>query len=1182
MRLENSIITSKIIIMHAVRWILLSCLVVTTSNGFVSPLQPHNSPTSRHNGASIASSSEATTSTLLVDDDDANTNNQANTTTSTKRPTIVLHDDDEFVKPDPDNRKYRAVRLWNNLECLLISAPESDVEAAAVHVKAGHMDDPVSRPGLAHFHEHMLFLGTEKYPSEQDYESFLNQHGGSSNAYTDMEDTNYYFSVTPSSQSSSSTNDDENDVTTEEGSNSNTIKMSEALHGGLDRLAQFFVAPSFDPLCVDRELRAVDSEYRNSFTSDSWRNFQLLKSSASPQHPFSKFGCGNYETLTQGGKIINATHSTGIESLPVDDLKEFWKTHYQSYNLRLAVVGRSSLDALQETVEQTFGALSYSEGKSKEEVYDQAKDEKSSRNSIFSSMSPYDAPPAFGREQLTKLRYVVPLVEARSIKLHFATPSSEDPVLKESRPARVISHLLGHEAPGSLHAVLNELGYVTSLSSGVSVGTSDFSLFSLTLSLTPEGMKERDFVLDLAFQWIALIRDTLENNSELREDLHEEMNHLAQMNFNFRENGDVTDFCSQASDLMFDYPNYSEILRVSVKAGPYDPVVAKAFLELLRPENAMINIVSADLESDESLEKEAWQTEPWYGAKYQVKDIPEKQLLKWNNPSELNPQLQSPGLNKYIPTDFSLRCDDDEHRSLSIQHDEQNTAKRESPPPSILLDRPGFRMWHKLDSTWKVPKTFLRISLTSPNVYQSPRTMTLMRIYERMLNDDLNSFVYDARLSGCGYRVSIAPTGVRISLSGYSEKLPFLLDTLTTRMLSLIDELQHLDSEILNSKFKKACDNLLRETKNYRLDTPYEIANYNSRLILEESVWYVGDYTRELEEGNLSMQECGRVAHDCFTGSLRVEALCHGNIDEKGASYVADVVEKHFQSNTSLPLLDAEIPSFRSMKLPTIAEAKAIFGPVDESTTTASLVYQEVAFSDSEENNALELVLQAGCDFTLGFRGVALMDLMSHLAYNSAYNQLRTQEQLGYIVSAFMKKVTGGGWMLAIIVQSSVALPSVLEERSESWLAQFRKEIEALSDEQLAQETTAVVSQLLERDTTLSQEVNGEWGEIMSTESLPSSTMPLFDRVERIAAELQGEDNTNTAKVKQELLDLFDQYFARDAPERRVLSTRIYNSKSRAEFDANQNKTNVLSGYSDTQQLKPYLSTYPKAPYWTQ
>jgi len=55
----------------------------------------------------------------------------------------------------------------------------------------------VELPGLAHFLEHMLFMGTEKYPEENDYSKFLAENGGSSNAYTSSDHTNYYFDVSP-------------------------------------------------------------------------------------------------------------------------------------------------------------------------------------------------------------------------------------------------------------------------------------------------------------------------------------------------------------------------------------------------------------------------------------------------------------------------------------------------------------------------------------------------------------------------------------------------------------------------------------------------------------------------------------------------------------------------------------------------------------------------------------------------------------------------------------------------------------------------------------------------------------------------------------------------------------------------------------------------------------------------
>ena len=72
---------------------------------------------------------------------------------STKTATVVTDEDSDFIKPEPDNRQYRGVKLANNLKVLLVSAPDSDVEGASVHVQAGHMDDLADRAGLAHFHE---------------------------------------------------------------------------------------------------------------------------------------------------------------------------------------------------------------------------------------------------------------------------------------------------------------------------------------------------------------------------------------------------------------------------------------------------------------------------------------------------------------------------------------------------------------------------------------------------------------------------------------------------------------------------------------------------------------------------------------------------------------------------------------------------------------------------------------------------------------------------------------------------------------------------------------------------------------------------------------------------------------------------------------------------------------------
>ena len=146
-----------------------------------------------------------------------------------KHPTKL---ESELRKSPNDHRSYRALVLDNGMRALVISDPETEMSAAALSVHVGQFHDPIDRQGLAHFLEHMLFLGSKKYPTVGDYRKFIMGNGGRSNAGTGQENTTYHFEITPDN-----------------------------LDEGLDRFSQFFTSPSFDPDYVKREREAVHSEY---------------------------------------------------------------------------------------------------------------------------------------------------------------------------------------------------------------------------------------------------------------------------------------------------------------------------------------------------------------------------------------------------------------------------------------------------------------------------------------------------------------------------------------------------------------------------------------------------------------------------------------------------------------------------------------------------------------------------------------------------------------------------------------------------------------------------------------------------------------------------------------------------------------------------------------------------------
>lgn len=313
--------------------------------------------------------------------------------------------------------------------------------------------------------------------------------------------------------------------------------------------------------------------------------------------------------------------------------------------------------------------------------------------------------------------------------------------------------------------------------------------------------------------------------------------------------------------------------------------------------------------------------------------------------------------------------------------------------------------------------------------------------------------------------------------------------------------------------------------------------------------------------------------------------LIMGNVNEQGAKDIVQLIDDNFLSKAR-PLEHEEVPRLYSLKMPTKKEAERIFG-TEVREKSIPVIIEEVAHSETEENHAIEIILQAGGEHELGYEGIAILELIGQMAYHSAYNQLRTKEQLGYIVSAFTRKTAGAAIGFSIVVQSSTFLPHELEKRCEAWLVSFRQELELMSAEEIAQEAAAVVAQLMERNMRFRDEVATAWGSIVSTSVLGSLyNVPPFDRHKNLAAELNVEGMGNNSNIhskeelKMKLLNLWDRHFDKNSPERRVVSARVYGNNAREEFEKNIGKPGVLSSYNQVRQVKQFLEQYPTAPYW--
>ncbi|XP_073541342.1 insulin-degrading enzyme isoform X2 [Phyllobates terribilis] len=349
-----------------------------------------------------------------------------------------------IVKSPEDKREYRGVELVNGIKALLISDPTTDKSSAALDVYIGSLSDPNNIPGLAHFCEHMLFLGTKKYPKENEYSQFLSEHAGSSNAFTSGEHTNYYFDVS-----------------------------HEHLEGALDRFSQFFLGPLFDESCKDREVNAVDSEHEKNLMNDAWRLFQLEKATGDPQHPFHKFGTGNKLTLE--------TRPTE-EGLDVrQELLKFHSTFYSSNLMSICVLGRETLDDLTELLVKLFAEVE-------------------NKNVPV----PEFTENPFQKQYLQKMYKIVPIKDIRNLYVTFPIPDLQK--YYKSNPGHYLGHLIGHEGPGSLLSELKSKGWVNTLVGGQKEGAKGFMFFIINVDLTEEGLLHVDDIIFHMFQYIQKLR----------------------------------------------------------------------------------------------------------------------------------------------------------------------------------------------------------------------------------------------------------------------------------------------------------------------------------------------------------------------------------------------------------------------------------------------------------------------------------------------------------------------------------------------------------------------------------------------------------------------------------------------------------------------------------------------------
>jgi len=351
----------------------------------------------------------------------------------------------------------------------------------------------------------------------------------------------------------------------------------------------------------------------------------------------------------------------------------------------------------------------------------------------------------------------------------------------------------------------------------------------------------------------------------------------------------------------------------------------------------------------------------------------------------------------------------------------------------------------------------------------------------RLLNRNINSFKYSAALAGLSLQVNARPRGVAINIDGYSDKQGLLL----SRTLDAVAA-----PAFSQQDFDKVKEELLRELQNRERQSPYLRLRNTWEATLSKTSHEHQAYQSAVAAVTLKdVQEFSQK----WLRSLNVDALIHGNVVESDALKLSAII------NSKLMLGDRLHPDPQGLfvKIPAGTREFVYTLPVNHPDVAVMQYWQGANDSVDEQ---------------------ARMRFLSQLMGSDFFHELRTQQQLGYVVYGSyypLARVPG----LAFLVQSPSHSAQQIDSSMTAFLESYARTLATMKPEQFERHRAALLLQLQESPKSLAEQGGEWWADI-------ANRYPDFDHRQQLVAQVSRMTHKTIA-------DYYWKTFL--APERRKL-----------------------------------------------
>ncbi|MDD9654505.1 pitrilysin [Klebsiella pasteurii] len=401
-------------------------------------------------------------------------------------------------------------------------------------------------------------------------------------------------------------------------------------------------------------------------------------------------------------------------------------------------------------------------------------------------------------------------------------------------------------------------------------------------------------------------------------------------------------------------------------------------------------------------------------APYQVDKISEQTFADWQQKSSAI-DLKLPVLNPYIPDDFSLIKSDKAY-----------------PHPQLIVDEPTLRVIYAPSQYFaSEPKADISLVLRNPQAMDSARRQVMFALNDYLAGIALDQLSNQAAVGGISFSTG-ANNGLMVNANGYTQHLPELFNALLDGYFSYTPTEEQLEQA--KSWYAQMMDSADKGKAYDQAIMPIQMVSQVPYFQREERRALLPSITlKEVVEYRANLKAKGRP-----------ELMVIGNLTAEQSTAMARQIQKQLGAdgnewcrNKDVLVDHKQLAIFEKAGNSTDSALAAVFAPpnVDEYASSAA------------------------------------SSLLGQIVQPWFYNQLRTEEQLGYAVFAFSMNV-GRQWGMGFLLQSNDKQPAYLWQRFQAFFPTAEAKLRAMKPEEFAQIQQAVIGQMLEAPQTLGDEAS--------------------------------------------------------------------------------------------------------------